>query len=119
MIYIKIYSEKDFHLFDNFVNNSINGTIFHEQRFISYHGKNKFQDSSLLIYENEKLIAVFPAALIIKNNTTILKSHPGTSYGGLVINENLPFEKISNIYNSIESFCLKNNINQKKHMKRH
>jgi len=97
--------------YEEFVKSSINGTIFHERRFLSYHPADRFQDNSLLIYNKSKLIAVFPAALIIKNNIKILKSHPGTSYGGLVIKENLSYETINSILELIEKYCLENEIN--------
>lgn len=97
--------------YEEFVKTSINGTIFHERRFLSYHPSDRFQDNSLLIYNKNKLIAVFPAALINKNNIRILKSHPGTSYGGLVIKENLSYETINSILDIIENYCFENNIN--------
>lgn len=106
-IKVSKYDQKDQELWDNFVQNSINGTIFHEQRFISYHG-NKFEDCSLLIHNNSELIAVFPAAIINKNGKTILKSHPGTSYGGLVFNATIQLKIVFDIINEIEIFA-KNN----------
>ncbi|MBI4665267.1 MAG: GNAT family N-acetyltransferase [Nitrospinae bacterium] len=74
---------------DDFVSNqSRNGTIFHEQRFLEYHPPGRFTDASLVFHENgsavEKIIGVFPAALVAQNGETRLVSHPGSSYGGLV-----------------------------------
>lgn len=106
---LKKYSNNYKNIWDDFVKNSINGTIFHEQKFISYH-KNKFNDSSLLFYKNGKLITVFPAAIIEKNNKIILKSHPGTSYGGFVLNDTLALKDVFEIIKLLEQFCNDNNI---------
>lgn len=104
------YEEKYLDIYEEFIENSINGTIFHERKFISYHPEDRFNDNSLLIYYSEKLVAVFPAALIKKEDNLILKSHPGTSYGGLVISNNLSYNDINLIFESIELYCQKNLI---------
>lgn len=101
--------------FDNFIDNSINGTIFHKKKFLEYHNYNKsidkFEDNTLLFYKNNKLICVFTAANIYKETTDlsnennqkikILKSHPGSSYGGFIFfahpNLELTFEIIDSL----------------------
>lgn len=55
--YEKKYQDK----WEEFVNDSSNGTIFHTRRFLSYHAADKFRDNSLLFFDEKKLIAVFPA----------------------------------------------------------
>ena len=50
------------------------------RKFIAYHG-DRFTDASLLVYKNEKLIAVFPA----NSDGHTIYSHQGLSYGGLVL----------------------------------
>ena len=50
------------------------------RKFIGYHG-DRFKDASLLVYKNEKLIAVFPA----NSDGQTIYSHQGLSYGGLVL----------------------------------
>lgn len=111
MISIKIYDDSDFNIYENFVNSSINGTIFHLRNFLDYHPKDRFKDNSLLIYQFEKLIAVFPAALLKKNENNILKSHPGSSYGGLVVKENISYDLTNKIFSKIEEYCTNKNIN--------
>lgn len=104
------YNDDHFETYEKFIQKSINGTIFHERKFISYHPVERFNDCSLLIYDKEKLIAIFPAAVIQKDNIKILKSHPGTSYGGLVIDQNLSYSEINQIFENIEEYCKINNI---------
>ena len=77
------YNNTNFNKWDNFVlYKSLNGTIYHTQLFLSYHG-NKFEDSSIMIYYKNKLIAIFPCCKI--NNEYY--SHRGSTCGGIVILE--------------------------------
>lgn len=111
MLKIKIYNEKEhYKIWDDFVNKSYNGTIFHLRKFINYHPKDRFNDCSLLIYDKDKLISVFPAAILEKNGEKTLKSHPGTSYGGPVIDKNISIKESYDIIRSLENFVAENNI---------
>jgi hypothetical protein len=65
---------------DAFVDKSYNGTIFHKQRFLSYHPRSRFEDASLSFKHKGRLVSVFPAA----NVEGHLISHPGSSFGGPV-----------------------------------
>jgi|GEM_PF-36661 len=109
--------------FDNFIDNSINGTIFHKKKFLEYHNINKstdkFEDNTLLFYKNNKLISVFTAANIYKEVTEsvsnithkikILKSHPGSSYGGFIFSEHPNLELTFEIIDSIIEYSKTNN----------
>ena len=57
--------------------------MFHRD-FMDYHS-DKFEDFSLMVFKNKKLIAVLPANR--KNNS--LCSHQGLSYGGFVVSKNI------------------------------
>jgi len=88
-IIMKHYSNLNKDLWDDFViNKSRNGTIFHERNFLEYHPEDRFKDTSLIFYKNNTnpliIEAVFPSVLLKKNNISILSSHPGSSYGGLI-----------------------------------
>jgi hypothetical protein len=72
---------------DAFVRDSTNGTLFHQRRFLAYHPPGRFEDHSLLILRGERLVGVFPAAVVERKGRRWLKSHPGASYGGLVVAE--------------------------------
>ncbi len=79
------YSDEQAKQWDNFVSFSRNGTIFHTRKFLSYHPEKRFEDASLLFLDGEKLVAVLPAAAKEDAGKKILVSHPGASYGGLVL----------------------------------
>ena len=77
---IERYRDSNRDVWDDFVEKSKNGTFMLTRKFIGYHG-DRFKDASLLVYKNEKLIAVFPA----NSNEQTIYSHQGLSYGGLVL----------------------------------
>ncbi len=107
MISIKKYNHKMKHLWDTFVDESSNGTLFQKQSFLEYHVDRQFKNHSLLFYKNNKLLAVLPAALIKNNNEIIYSSHPGSSFGGFVINKNTSFKYINEIIRSLDLYLLK------------
>jgi hypothetical protein len=83
MIEVRHYAPPRRDEWDNFVLHSNNGTIFHLQRFFSYHPHDRFLFHHLLFYSGGRLIALLPAA--ITENGTCLESPIGASYGGFVL----------------------------------
>jgi hypothetical protein len=68
---------------DALVERSVNGTLLHTRRFLSYHG-NRFADRSVLITSPRgRLVGVLPAAQD-PADAQVVTSHPGLTYGGLV-----------------------------------
>ena len=63
-ITIRKYKESDLKLWDEFVEKSNNGTIFHLRKFLSYHIDRQFVDQSLIFEKKGNIIAIFPAAII-------------------------------------------------------
>jgi len=76
------YSPKYYDSWNEFVLNAVNGTFLFHRDFMEYH-KDRFEDYSLLVLSNEKIVAVFPAN--IRDNTVF--SHQGLTYGGLIVHE--------------------------------
>ena len=93
---------------DNFVKGSDNGTIFHTKRFLSYHLKSRFKDSSIAVFKDDKLFSVFSATEIKNGGKKIFSSHSGASYGGFVYNINLnlkdAFELVDGLLNYAREF---------------
>jgi hypothetical protein len=110
MISIQKYNNKILHLWDDFISNSNNGTIFNSQKFLSYHISRTFDDNSLLFFSNRKLIAVLPAVIINNHGRRTLYSHPGASFGGLIISNNLSFSMIDDILSALERYCIDDSI---------
>ena len=102
MYTVKKYTQELKEEWDNFVTRSKNGTFLFYRDFMEYHA-DRFIDFSLLIYQKQKLVAVFPA------NVTDNKvhSHQGLTYGGLILEKSLGGEKIKNICNIIIQYYRK------------
>lgn len=69
-------------VWDAFCEGAMNVTFLHGRRFIGYHGE-RFKDLSLLVMDSGKLVGVLPAAQSLSDSTLVV-SHPGITYGGLV-----------------------------------
>lgn len=82
---IRRLTDADAERWDEFVGASLNGTLFQRRRFLGYHPPDRFEDHSLLFCEGSRLVGVLPAAVIERKGQRILKSHPGASYGGIVV----------------------------------
>tara|TARA_B100001029_G_C15045141_1_gene446549 strand:- start:47 stop:1036 length:990 start_codon:yes stop_codon:yes gene_type:complete len=111
MIEIVKYKNNMSHEWDSFIDSSINGTIFHRRSFLSYHIDRNFKDASFILKKRGQIISVFPAAIIKEGKEKILFSHPGASFGGLIINS-VSFSETLEIMNLIEAYCRKNDIKQ-------
>jgi hypothetical protein len=69
-------------LWDEFVARSMNGTVFHSQKFLHYHPDGRFDFHDLLFFDGNRLIAVLPGGL--RNNGRTFESPLGASYGSFV-----------------------------------
>ncbi|MCK4527404.1 GNAT family N-acetyltransferase [candidate division WOR-3 bacterium] len=96
-IRIEKYTPAEAERWDEFINDSGNGTIFHTRRFLSYHPSERFNDRSLIIKENNNWVGVFPAAL----SDNAISSHPGASYGGIIFNDFTGIKKIHQITDTL------------------
>lgn len=99
MITIIRYNELKKSCWDNFISCSKNGTFIFQRDFMEYHS-DRFNDFSLMIYNDKKLIALLPAN-IIKNT---VYSHQGLSYGGIILKKDTKFKAHILIYQNILSF---------------
>lgn len=76
------YIDRDFNVWDSYLADCHNSTWLHSRKFLSYHGK-RFSDESLMVFNNEKIVGIFPAAVSLSDSSTIV-SHPGSTFGGLL-----------------------------------
>lgn len=73
---------------------------------MEYH-KDRFEDYSLMVFEETKLLAVLPANRIADE----LHSHSGLTYGGIVIDKDLKLQMFLEVFKEICQF-LKPNFNK-------
>ncbi|SEA02066.1 hypothetical protein SAMN05443667_101634 [Flavobacterium gillisiae] len=108
---IKQYESKYFDEWNAFISKAKNASFLFHRNFMEYHS-DRFQDYSLLIFEEEKLIAVLPANRV---GTTVY-SHQGLTYGGLVYEEQTKLASVIAIFSAILLFLDQNGI-EKMHIK--
>jgi hypothetical protein len=88
---LRLFQESDTETWEAFVASANNGTLFHERKFLGYHPEGRFQDHSLIFEEKSKVVAVFPAVMVREGEQKALISHQGSSYGGIVVQQDMSF----------------------------
>lgn len=73
--------------------------------FMDYH-KTRFEDHSLLIFKNTILVGLLPANRI----DAVLYSHQGLTYGGLILQEDVCFKDVAEIFKTLLEFLKSNGI---------
>ncbi|WP_343614329.1 GNAT family N-acetyltransferase [Flavobacterium sp.] len=104
---IKKYEESDYALWNDFVNQAKNATFLFHRDFMEYH-KDRFEDFSLLIFEEEKLKAILPA----NKQGNSIHSHQGLTYGGLVYKEQTKLKSVISIFRNLLFFLDENNFDK-------
>ncbi len=104
-IEVKHYSEEYRQRWDAFVEHSQQGTLFHTRAFLAYHPPGRFTDTSLLFFNEGALLAILPAATRPRNETRILCSHPGASFGGLVTRPHLSLAETDRVVATFLTHC--------------
>jgi hypothetical protein len=108
---VKQYKESDYENWNAFIGQAKNATFLFHRDFMEYH-KNRFEDYSLMIFDNEKLVAVLPANKVGNE----IFSHQGLTYGGLVISEKSKLTTVINVFRAVLLFLTANEI-EKLHLK--
>jgi len=111
-ITVELLTQDKKQTWDDFVDDSNNGTIFHKQKFLSYH-EEKFKNNEhhLLFYEGKKLIAVLPLAIFESKEGKVAKSPYGGSFGGFVYKK-ASYSNVSKIIKTFKEYAIKNNFDK-------
>ena len=86
---VERYQPDDRSRWEKFIAVAENGTIFHRQRFLSYHPADRFQSHHLFFRKKDRLLALLPAVVREQDGRRMLISHAGASYGGFVMRPRL------------------------------
>ncbi len=95
-IHIKNYTAADKTTWNTFVENSYNGTFIHHRDYMDYHA-DRFDDYSLMLYDNGKLIGLIPAHRIDNK----LFSHNGLTFGDWINSKNFPPQLLVEIWKHV------------------
>ncbi|HSD14557.1 MAG TPA: hypothetical protein VLB74_07905 [Flavobacterium sp.] len=102
---VQKYKKADYGLWNDFINQAKNATFLFHRDFMGYHS-DRFEDFSLLVFSDDKLIAVLPA----NKTKNEVYSHQGLSYGGLVIKKNIRIKEYVSVFQSVLHFLNENGI---------
>lgn len=92
-------------VWDDFIENSKNGTFMLKRDYMDYHS-DRFKDFSLMFYDDDKLIAVMPASV----HGDEIRSHGGLTYGGIVSNKKMTVQKMLDVLDSLTAFLKEQKI---------
>ena len=101
------YQDSHKELWNDFVDKSLNGTFMINRNYMDYHAE-RFQDHSLLVYEDDGLIGVIPACA--KNG--LYHSHAGISYGGFLIGSKIKSQKMLDIFDVFLAYLRNENFKE-------
>ena len=107
MFEVRKYDIADRQEWDSFIGKSKNGTFLFKRDYMEYHN-DRFEDCSLLVYDNKKLRAVLPAN--VKDG--ILQSHGGLTYGGLVSDGGMTTAAAMEMFSEINKYLLEQGIDK-------
>lgn len=107
MIEIERYRKEKKEEWNSFANNAKNSTFLFQRGYMDYHS-DRFEDYSLMFYEKGKLVALLPA----NKNQSVLYSHQGLTYGGLVLNKKSTAKFVCDLFEELSAFLKEEGIEQ-------
>ena len=74
------------------------------RRFLNYHPKERFKDNSYIVFDGkDNIVALVPACKVLEDNTKLLYSHKGSTFGGIITDlKSYKVERIISIIESLE-----------------
>ncbi len=97
-------------LWDDFIAQSNNGTLFHTQRFLGYHPKGRFTHHHLIFEDRGRWVGVLPCAERDRAGKRVLVSHPGASFGGIALSRKAGVEATSKMVDLWIDWAKQNNF---------
>jgi len=104
---IEITAEYDPAEWEAFVPNAVNGTLFHQLRFLEYHPVGRWEHHHLTFRRKGNLAAVFPACVRDEEGVRTLVSHQGASYGGPAWSPKLQYHHLEEIIRLLVDYARK------------
>lgn len=82
------------------LNNAVNGIFLFRRDFMDYHS-HRFEDHSLLVREEQRVVALLPANVF----NGVLYSHQGLTYGGWIFCKRLSAAQVEQIFVELDAYC--------------
>lgn len=104
-ISVEKYTAEKRVVWNQFVDESKNGTFILKREYMEYHS-DRFTDYSLMIYDENKLIALLPASLHDRE----VRSHGGLTYGGYIVGRKMTAQLMLQVMGAVIGFLKDNQI---------
>ncbi|PKP44334.1 MAG: FemAB family protein [Bacteroidetes bacterium HGW-Bacteroidetes-13] len=92
---------------DDFVANNGNATFLFYRDFMEYH-QDWFDDASLLIFNQQKLVGILPGHRVERR----FCSHRGLTYAGLIVDKKMGVSEIESVFNQLLTHLKKNDFDE-------
>lgn len=93
------YSSEKKQLWNDFVNGSRNAIFLFYREYMDYHA-DRFQDHSLLCYQDGKLMALLPAHL----SGSTFASHNGLTFGGFLVQDSMTAQSMLELFQAVVDY---------------
>jgi hypothetical protein len=104
---VRRYQPADSGLWNSFIANAKNATFLFHREFMDYHS-DRFDDYSLLVFDEARLLCVIPAH---KAEATVF-SHSGLTYGGFVYDVKIKLKQVIDVLKSVLLYLSHNGISK-------
>lgn len=105
MITVKQYTSEAFEIWNSFVASAKNSLFMHNRNFMEYHSE-RFEDNSLMFYDDDELLALLPA----NKKESDLVSHGGLTYGGFITNSKMKEYKMLECFDVLKTYMKENDF---------
>lgn len=99
MLRLERYTQKLRQEWDGFLPETKNAVFLFQREYMEYHA-DRFIDHSLLVYKEQRLIAVFPA----NEQGKTVYSHGGLTFGGLIVLKAIRAEEVLSMFDMLISY---------------
>ncbi len=103
MISIQRYTGQEKNAWNQFNSGSKNSLFMFDREYMDYH-RDRFEDHSLMFYDDDKLIALLP----LSERQEILTSHGGLTYGGFITDNKMKQHTMNDCFESFVSYAREN-----------
>jgi hypothetical protein len=99
MVEVKLYSSTEKVEWDDFVIKSKTPLFFFKRDYLEYHSE-RFHDCSLMFYQNDVLVSIFPAT----RDMNTLISHGGLTFGGVLVTNKTRVATVVEVFDELLEF---------------
>ena len=105
MIKVRRYADTDRELWDRYNRHTKNRLFMFDRDYMDYH-RDRFQDHSLLFFQEEELVALLPAC----EKDQVVVSHGGLTYGGFLTDDRMKQHTMNDCFEALILYGRENGI---------